>query len=67
MQDKINKVFNVNNIEFLKTLPENSIDLLCTDVPYGLHDGKCSALEMIFEGKNYTKGKKLSINNHKKL
>ncbi len=56
MQDKINKVFNVNNIEFLKTLPENSIDLLCTDVPYGLHDGKLSALEMIFEGKNNTKG-----------
>lgn len=32
----MNKVFHGNNLEILKTLPDNSVDSVCTDPPYGL-------------------------------
>ena len=33
---KINNVYVGNNIEVLKTFPDNSIDSVVTDPPYGL-------------------------------
>jgi hypothetical protein len=47
MQDKANKLYNVDNIEFLRTLPDNSVSSLISDVPYALCD--IDALKMIKE------------------
>ena len=47
MQEKANRLYNIDNIEFLRTLPDNSIDNICTDVPYALCD--IDALKMIKE------------------
>ena len=47
MHDKTNKLYNIDNIEFLRTLPDNSISNICTDVPYALCD--IDALKMIKE------------------
>ena len=48
-----NKVFNIDCIEFMKTLPNNSIDLTLTDIPYGevsrdsngLHEARGTTLD----------------------
>jgi len=50
MQEKVNKIYNIDNIDFLKTLPDNSISLTLTDIPYALND--VDALKMIQEGLN---------------
>jgi hypothetical protein len=47
MQDKANKLYNIDNIEFLRTLPDNSVSSLISDVPYALCD--IDALKMIKE------------------
>ena len=47
MQDKANKLYNVDNIEFLRTLPDKSISACISDVPYALCD--IDALKMIKE------------------
>ncbi len=54
MKDKINKIYNSDNLELIKKLPNNSIDSLITDVPYGLQD--VNALELIKENTNGTQG-----------
>jgi DNA modification methylase len=54
MQNNVNKIYNINNIEYLKTLDNNSIDSIITDVPYGLQD--INALSLIKENTNNTKG-----------
>ena len=48
MQDRVNKLYNIDNIEFLRTLPDNSISSCISDVPYALCD--IDALAMIKEG-----------------
>jgi hypothetical protein len=48
MQDKTNKLYNIDNIEFLRTLEDNSISACISDVPYALCD--IDALKMIKEG-----------------
>lgn len=47
MKNKTNKLYNIDNIEFLKTLPDNSISSCISDVPYALCD--IDALKMIKE------------------
>lgn len=47
MEDKINKLYNIDNIEFLKTLEDSSVDSLITDPPYALCE--IDALAMIKE------------------
>ena len=32
---EINKLYNIDCMEFMKTLPNNSVDLIHTDIPYG--------------------------------
>ena len=54
MHDKANRLYNIDNIEFLRTLADNSIDNICTDVPYGLQD--IDALKLIKENTNNTRG-----------
>jgi DNA modification methylase len=54
MQDKANKLYNVDNIEFLRTLPDNSVSSIITDCPYGLQD--IDALKLIKENTNNTRG-----------
>lgn len=54
MKDKINKIYNGNNIKVLKGFEENCIDSIITDFPYGLQD--VDALKLIKENKNNTKG-----------
>jgi site-specific DNA-methyltransferase (adenine-specific) len=41
---EINKIYNVDCIEFMKSLPENSIDMIFTDPPYKLKNGGKSKL-----------------------
>ncbi len=48
MQDKVNRIYNIDNIEFLKTLGDKSISSCISDVPYALCD--IDALAMIKEG-----------------
>ena len=48
MQDKVNKLYNIDNIEFLKTLADKSAGAIVSDVPYALCD--IDALKMIKEG-----------------
>lgn len=35
MNIELNKVYNMDCLEFMKTLPDNCIDLVLTDPPYG--------------------------------
>jgi site-specific DNA-methyltransferase (adenine-specific) len=39
MQDLINKIHNADCLEFMKQLPDKSIDLVLTDPPYGIDYG----------------------------
>ena len=54
MQNKVNKLYNIDNIEFLRTLEDNSVDSLITDFPYGLQD--IDALKLMQENTNNTRG-----------
>jgi site-specific DNA-methyltransferase (adenine-specific) len=39
MEDKeleLNKIYNIDCLEFMKTLPDKCIDLVLTDPPYGI-------------------------------
>jgi hypothetical protein len=54
MHDKTNKLYNIDNIEFLKTLADNAVSALITDCPYGLQD--IDALKLIKENTNNTRG-----------
>ncbi len=36
MQNLINKIHHIEALELLKSLPDNSIDLVLTDPPYGV-------------------------------
>lgn len=54
MNNKINKIYNGNNIEVLKDFEDNSIDSIITDFPYGLQD--VDALKLIKEGGNNVSG-----------
>lgn len=41
MQDKMNKIHNIDCLEFMKQVPDNYFDLVLTDPPYGIGmDGK---------------------------
>ena len=33
---EINKLYNIDCMEFMKTLPNNSVDVIITDIPYGV-------------------------------
>ena len=33
----LNNIICGNNLEILKTIPDESIDLICTDPPYGIN------------------------------
>lgn len=37
MQDKMNKIHNIDCLEFMKTVPNKYFDLVLTDPPYGLN------------------------------
>jgi len=50
MQDKVNKIYNSDNLELIKKLPNNSIDSLITDCPYALCD--IDAIDMIQNNSN---------------
>jgi len=54
MNNKINKIYNGNNIEILKDFQNNSFDSIITDFPYGLQD--VDALKLIKEGGNNASG-----------
>jgi len=42
MQDKMNKIHNIDCLEFMKQVPDNYFDLALTDPPYGIDIGKMS-------------------------
>lgn len=44
----INKIHNCNNMDLLKTMPDNYVDALITDIPYALCE--IDALKMIKDG-----------------
>jgi DNA modification methylase len=54
MVKKGNKLYNTDNIEFLRTLEDNSISSCISDVPYGLQD--IDGLKLIKENANNTRG-----------
>lgn len=54
MKAKVDNIYCQNNLELLKGLDTNSVDLLLTDVPYGMD--KIDAKAMIYEDANNTKG-----------
>ena len=37
MRDKINKIHNIDCLEFMKQVPDNYFDLVLTDPPYGIN------------------------------
>ena len=41
---EINKLYNINCMEFMKDLPNNSVDLILTDIPYGEVNRKSNGL-----------------------
>ncbi len=50
MRDFVNKIYNCDNLELIKKLPNNSIDNFITDVPYALCD--INGLDMIKNNSN---------------
>ena len=54
MHNKANRLYNIDNIEFLRTLEDNSTSAIVSDVPYGLQD--IDALKLIKENTNNTRG-----------
>ncbi len=42
MQNKMNKIHNIDCLEFMKTIPDNYFDLVLTDPPYGINIGRDS-------------------------
>ena len=50
----INKIHNCNNMDLLKTMPDNSVCTILSDIPYGLQD--IDALKLIKENANNTRG-----------
>ena len=49
-KDIINKVHCADCLGFMKTLPDNSVDLVLTDPPYGIDIGKMSFTNSIIGG-----------------
>ncbi len=43
MEKHLNKIYNIDCLEFMKTLPDKCIDLVLTDPPYGINADKGSA------------------------
>lgn len=37
---ELNKIHNIDCLEFMKTLPDKCIDLVLTDPPYGINVGR---------------------------
>ena len=50
IKDIINKVHCADCLGFMKTLPDNSVDLVLTDPPYGIDIGKMSFTNSIIGG-----------------
>jgi DNA modification methylase len=47
----MNKVYNIDCIEYMKTMKDNSVDLVVTDIPYGEVNRKSSGLRNLEKGK----------------
>ena len=47
----MNKVYNVDCIEYMKTMKDNSVDLVVTDIPYGEVNRKSNGLRNLEKGK----------------
>lgn len=47
----MNKVYNIDCIEYMKTMKDNSVDLVVTDIPYGEVNRKSNGLRNIEKGK----------------
>lgn len=39
IEQHLNKIYNIDCLEFMKTLPDKCIDLVLTDPPYGIGIG----------------------------
>ena len=47
----MNKVYNIDCIEYMKTMKDTSVDLVVTDIPYGEVNRKSNGLRNIEKGK----------------
>jgi len=47
----MDKVYNIDCIEYMKTMKDNSVDLVVTDIPYGEVNRKSNGLRNIEKGK----------------
>lgn len=47
MNKEINKVLNVNCMEYMKTMANKSVDLTLTDIPYGEVEQKTGGLSTL--------------------
>jgi len=56
MQDKMNKIHNIDCLEFMRQVPDNYFDLVLTDPPYGIgEDGKSNhTRSCLAKSKEYT-------------
>ena len=54
MKEKVNKIYNGNNLDVLKNFEDNSICQILTDCPYALSD--INPLAMIKDGVNNKSG-----------
>ena len=50
MKDKMNKIHNIDCLEFMKQVPDDYFDLVLTDPPYGIDIGKMSYTNSINGG-----------------
>jgi len=61
MKDKMNKIHNMNCLEFMKKVPDNYFDLVLTDPPYGIGEsggkfrGRKGGGHRVLEIKNWDK------------
>ena len=47
----MNKVYNIDCIDYMKTMKDNSVDLVVTDIPYGEVNRKSNGLRNLEKGK----------------
>jgi DNA modification methylase len=47
---EINKIYNMDCLEGLKSIPDKTIDLTCTDIPYGVVNRKSNGLRNLDKG-----------------
>lgn len=56
MEYKINNIYHADCYEAIKKIPDKSIDLIYTDIPYLIEDGGCSSSKLSLRMKKVQHG-----------